>query len=417
MLDVEVAFHFLRLILPFSLFSKSPCTAMKTSYQLVALATILVPAVQVLAQGKSYDFSAPPSDPNPAPTTVIVSVIEESPVDVTVTIDEPSGGFPTYTPPPPQSVPAASSSAPVAAPVPTPASSSPASAAKPSHPAAPSQPGGTISTNGTNPTCGPNCAMSVSFTGMNVPFAVGAGQANIMSGMTREVCLCFEPGATRAVIGTTDTGKMATLFEGSASSGGDGYLDVSYVQGYTYPMVCSGQGGTSGCSTDLYSVPGAKCPGGGGTKMGDTCNNPQGPAGKRNPGAPPANGNSPTADPWCQACSAPDRFFAPCAGRAYTYPYDDVAMASGTEITCCIGPQCKQKQEVSSNADKGNCDAGDVAIRKDPCTPCPGTNSCTAPSSKKGHEQVFKRAGAEKRSVSHLKRHKHRHAGAHSHQH
>lgn len=259
--------------------------------------------------------------------------------------------------------------------------------------------------------------MSVSFTGMNVPFAVGAGQANIMSGMTREVCLCFEPGATRAVIGTTDTGKMATLFEGSASAGGIGYLDVSYVQGYTYPMVCSGQGGTSGCSTDLYSVPGAKCPGGGGTKMGETCNNPQGPAGLRNPGAPPADGNSPTASPWCQACSAPDPFFAPCAGGAYTYPYDDVAMASGTEITCCIGPQCEQKQGISTKADKGNCDSGDVAIRKDPCTPCPGTNSCTAPSSKRDLEAVFKQAGAEKRSTSHLKRHRHRHAAAHGHKH
>ena len=251
---------------------------------------------------------------------------------------------------------------------------------------------------------------------MNVPFAVGAGQANIMSGMTREVCLCFEPGATRAVIGTTDTGKMATLFEGSAT-GDIGYIDVSYVQGYTYPMVCFGQGGSSGCSTDLYSVPGAQCPGGGGTKMGETCNNPQGPAGKRNPGSPPVSGNSPTASPWCEACSAPDPFFAPCAGGAYTYPYDDVAMASGTEITCCVGPQCAQKEGIPRNSDKGNCNAGDVATRKDPCIPCAGTGSCTAPSSKRDLEEIFEQATAEKRSMPHLRRHRHRHAAAHAHKH
>ena len=383
---------------------------MKTTYQLVALATTLVGSTQVLAQNKSYDFSGPASDPNPAPTTVIVSVIEETPADVTVTIDEPSGGFPTYTPPP--AAPAASSPSSVAAPAPPPVSASGSSSSAPvSHPS-----GGTIPLNGTHTSCGAGCAMSVSFSGMNVPFAVGAGQANIMSGMTRDVCLCFEPGATRVVIGTTDTGKMATLFEGSAS-GSTGYLDVSYVQGYTYPMVCSGQGGTSGCSTDLYSVPGAVCPGGGGTKMGEICNNPQGPAGKRNPGAPPANGNSPTASPWCEACSAPDAFFAPCAGGAYTYPYDDVAMASGTEITCCIGPQCEQKEGIPAKSDKGNCNSGDVAVRKDPCTPCPGTGSCTAPSSKRDLEEVFEHAAAEKRSTPHLRHHRHRHAAAHGHKH
>ena len=209
---------------------------------------------------------------------------------------------------------------------------------------------------------------------------------------------------------------MATLFEGSAENG-VGYLDVSYVQGYTYPMVCTGQGGTSGCSTDLYSVPGAKCPGGGGTKMGEVCNNPQGPAGHRDPGPPPANGNSPSAHPWCEACSAPDAFFAPCAGGAYTYPYDDIAMASGTQITCCIGPQCAQKEGIPGSSDKGNCDAGTVEKRKDPCTPCEGTGSCTAPSSKRDIEQVFEKAAAQKRSMPHLRMHRHRHAAAHGHKH
>ena len=242
-----------------------------------------------------------------------------------------------------------------------------------------------------------------------------------MSGMTRDVCLCFDAGPTRAVIGTTDTGAMATLFEGSASGAGqDGYLDVSFVQGYTYPMVCTGQGGSSGCSTDLYAVSGAKCPDGhgGGTKMGDVCNNPQGPAGARNPGPPPPGGNSPTQQPWCQACSAPDAFFAPCAGGAYTYPYDDIAMASGTEIVCCVGPQCEQKKDFKKGGDMGNCASGDVSVRKDPCTPCAGTGSCTS-ASKRGLalEEVLENAVVaekEKRTGGsvHLRRHRHHHGAA-----
>ena len=146
--------------------------------------------------------------------------------------------------------------------------------------------------------------------------------------------------------------------------------------------------------------------------MGEVCNNPQGPAGKRNPGPPPADGNSPNAYPWCQACSAPDAFFAPCAGGAYTYPYDDVAMASGTEITCCIGPDCEQKEGIPAKTDIGNCLSGDVKIRKDPCIPCPGTNSCSVQSSKRSLEQVLENAVVEKRGSVHLRRHRHHHGAA-----
>ena len=106
---------------------------------------------------------------------------------------------------------------------------------------------------------------------------------------------------------------------------------------------------------------------------------------------------------------------------AYTYPYDDVAMASGTEIVCCVGPDCEQKKGLKKGMDVGNCESGDVAVRKDPCTPCPGTGSCTAGASKRGLalEEVLENAVVaekEKRTEGkgkvHLRRHRHHHGAA-----
>ena len=38
-----------------------------------------------------------------------------------------------------------------------------------------------------------------------------------------------------------------------------GFFDVSYILGYTLPVVCSSNGASSGCSTDLFNT-GASCP-------------------------------------------------------------------------------------------------------------------------------------------------------------
>lgn len=190
-------------------------------------------------------------------------------------------------------------------------------------------------------------------------------------------------------------GTGGTIFEGNP----DGYFDVSYILGYSVPMLCSANGVKSGCSKDLL---------GNGGKPGTVHKNPTGPGGVHDPGS--YNGCA-TCTPWCYACSAIDSFFAPCAGSAYTYPYDDAATvgpATGP-ITCCIGTGCGSTGREGSAAD------GNPQLSRDP--PC---GLCAAGSKRSVDEleTVFRRSEAEvpARSPSLLPRrnkiHGH-HAGAH----
>ncbi|KAL8903999.1 MAG: hypothetical protein Q9171_007205 [Xanthocarpia ochracea] len=147
-----------------------------------------------------------------------------------------------------------------------------------------------------------------------------------------------------------------TLYEGSVNiTGGVGAMDVSYVEGYSVPMLCTDKrdGFVSGCGIDLFSV--GTCPTGG--SPGGVCKNPQGPGGDRD-----------SAFRWCEACSPPDPFFAPCAAAAYTFPTDDDAVAgmSGLDITCVVGASSQLTGREGSTAETGHPQAGR-------CEVCPGS--------------------------------------------
>ncbi|KAL8751347.1 MAG: hypothetical protein Q9199_006478 [Rusavskia elegans] len=137
-----------------------------------------------------------------------------------------------------------------------------------------------------------------------------------------------------------------TLFEGSVT-GGSGAMDVSYVEGFSVPMMCTDNTNhfVSGCGIDLFSV--STCPTGG--SAGGVCKNPQGPGGDRD-----------SAVNWCEACSPPDPFFAPCAAAAYTFPTDDDAVdgVSGLDITCVVGASGQLTGRERNTATTGNPQAG-----------------------------------------------------------
>lgn len=173
-------------------------------------------------------------------------------------------------------------------------------------------------------------------------------------------------------------GSGGTIFEGNPS----GFFDVSYILGYSVPMVCSANGVKSGCSLDLL---------GNGGKAGTVHKNPTGPGGARDPGA--YNGCA-SCSPWCYACDAPDAFFADCSGSAYVYPYDDgatVGPASGP-ITCCIGTGC------GTTGREGSTKGGNPQPERDPpYAVCSGSSKRSADEL----EEVFKRYEAEAPAPTH----------------
>ncbi|MCJ1373887.1 hypothetical protein MMC20_005117 [Loxospora ochrophaea] len=97
------------------------------------------------------------------------------------------------------------------------------------------------------------------------------------------------------------------------------YIDVSYVAGYSIPIVCSCGGSVvTGCNNQLFND-GTTC----GDEVGSGSSNPV------------CINNSPTNGP-------PGPFFAPCQGKAYTYPNDNgaVGTCSTNTINCCLGAAC-----------------------------------------------------------------------------
>ena len=97
-------------------------------------------------------------------------------------------------------------------------------------------------------------------------------------------------------------------------------IDVSYVDGYSVPITCSSEGvAVSGCNIDLFRQTYIPCDN---QVPGPVCINPA----KDTPDGPAS------------------RFFATCAGAAYTYPNDNDANASNLGsnlVTCCVGTSCK----------------------------------------------------------------------------
>ena len=191
--------------------------------------------------------------------------------------------------------------------------------------------------------------MNVQISGDNVDFRFEpAVDGNPESGMTGDCSLfTFPPGWSGRVHFGGGSGAPAggTLFEGNvASGGGGGAMDVSYVEGYSVSLMCTDNTNKymSGCSIDLWST-GTPCPTGG--SEGGVCKNPQGPGGSRD-----------SAVNTCEECSPPDPFFGPCAGSAYTFPFDDGAVdgQSGLDISCIIGSGGGTTGREGSTATTGN---------------------------------------------------------------
>ncbi|MDI1488452.1 MAG: hypothetical protein OHK93_007727 [Ramalina farinacea] len=264
--------------------------------------------------------------------------------------------------------------------------------------------------------CPQGCSMTISFTddSLSVNYAAGNG-GSPSTGKTQGTCICMSAGSVRVNIGTTDTADHTTLIEGSAA-GDDSYYDVSYVEGYTHPVVCRVSDGSSmsGHHEDLFAK-GASC---------DTTTTKDGTKLCINPGYTAMT--TPGADPnSCWRCTLPSEFFAPASGAAYTYPFDDSPCASGPMATkgaykspmgkgealvCCVGPNCSPNTySVGGQTSMGNCN-------RPGCMPCQGSGSvCTSAcstGSKRGLEEVFQKA--EPVQKRHL-RHSHHRAHGHAH--
>ena len=125
--------------------------------------------------------------------------------------------------------------------------------------------------------------------------------------------------AGRVTLGMDGNGAGSKI-EGSFTGLPD--IDVSYVDGYSVPIVCScGNDATpiTGCNLDLFKM--ETCNQTGTTLDDKTCINDVSPKS--------ADGPAPA-------------FLAPCAGAAYTYPNDNDANmgCQSTVMTCCVGSSC-----------------------------------------------------------------------------
>ena len=105
------------------------------------------------------------------------------------------------------------------------------------------------------------------------------------------------------------------------------YVDVSYVNGWSFAMVCScgtDPAGTpvTGCNKLLSALD--TCPAA--QKQGSVCTNPA-----------PAGG-------------PPTEFFAPCQGAAYTYAGDNggVGICNTNNVSCCLGKACPSPPRQSA---------------------------------------------------------------------
>lgn len=156
--------------------------------------------------------------------------------------------------------------------------------------------------------------LSVSyFQNSDSPSAVGAPQPAPLGTTTQVVFPTNWAG--RIVIGKT-TDADGSKIEGSTTVWND--VDVSYVDGFSVPIVCSNASApVTGCNINLWDVSGP-------------CNNTVGQdAVCLNPMQGVADG---PADPW----------FLPCQGVAYTFPNDNVANDGNTgtpSVSCCVGTE------------------------------------------------------------------------------
>lgn len=217
-------------------------------------------------------------------------------------------------------------------------------------PTQPSQPVPSSQPSGTNPsnTCGSGGGgLQIQWTGLEVSYSWSGGSGKT----TKGTCLDLTGFQGQVALG----GAGGSIIETNPSN----YFDVSYILGYSVPIVCSGGGAVTGCNKDLL---------GNGGKEGQVRKNPTGPGGTKDPGS---YAGAADKTPWCYACSVIDPFFQPCAGSAYSYPYDDGAsVGPSTDVTCCVGTDCPSTGREGSTA------GGHPEMSRDPpCNYCAGTGS------------------------------------------
>ena len=185
--------------------------------------------------------------------------------------------------------------------------------------------------------------LSVSyFQNSDSPSAIGAPEPAPLGTSTQVVLPTNWAG--RIVIGKT-TDPDASKIEGSTTVWND--VDVSYVDGFSVPIVCSNATApVTGCNINLWDVSGP-C----NNTVGDhaVCLNPmQGvPDGKNInwlfsttsiPSSSLLSSSGGVAKPL--PIGPADPWFLPCQGVAYTFPNDNVANDGNTgtpDVSCCIG--------------------------------------------------------------------------------
>ncbi|KAL9124785.1 MAG: hypothetical protein Q9175_008179 [Cornicularia normoerica] len=199
----------------------------------------------------------------------------------------------------------------------------------------------------------------VYWTGQEVHLDKADSYGNIMPGSNGTTKGCMQLGQwdgqvrigdqphavkdSRTILETNPVGQWASY-------------DVSYILGYSHPVVCQDtvQKTLTGDNTDLWNVTGASCD----DKNDYTCVGPVGPFGVH----ASAMGENP-----CWNCNAPNGFFAPVAGAAYTYPDDNGAViaASSNKMVCCVGRDCEWKNPKAGTAKAGTCDCSLGAEKRD----------------------------------------------------
>lgn len=179
--------------------------------------------------------------------------------------------------------------------------------------------------------------LSVSyFQNSDSPSAVGAPQPAPLGTTTQVVFPTNWAG--RIVVGKTVDADGSKI-EGSTTVWND--IDVSYVDGFSVPIVCSNATAPiTGCNINLWDVSGP-------------CNNTVGQdAVCLNPMQGVPDG---PADPW----------FLPCQGVAYTFPNDNVANDGNTgtpNVSCCIGTE-EMGCSAPAMQGKGNDQASKRVVR------------------------------------------------------
>lgn len=187
----------------------------------------------------------------------------------------------------------------------------------------------TISITGCEPSTSLQSMMTIALTNMyghdlsvslesnrGAPSPIGNPRPSVLPNASPTEYIFPSGWAGRICVGP-DLNPNGSKIEGSFTGLPD--IDVSYVDGYTVPLVCDSEGiPVSGCNVELFDN--SVCED---LIQGPLCLN---------------------SARFSNTSSSIPQFFRPCTGSAYTYPFDDKAnrdSLSSNLVTCCIGTPCK----------------------------------------------------------------------------